>query len=67
MRLNRAEQALECYNRCVSLRPEFAEAWINKGAVVGELGRHREALDCFMEAKRLVHKPIAQSLFAGGT
>ena len=47
------EKALVYVTEAVELKPDFAEAWYNKGMAHGKLGQPKEALACFDEALKL--------------
>ena len=47
------EDALAAYAEAIRLKPEYAEAYNNRGAVKDELGRHDDALADYAEAIRL--------------
>jgi Flp pilus assembly protein TadD len=47
------EKALVYVTKAVKLKPDFAEAWYNKGVALGELGKLEEALACYDKAIRL--------------
>ena len=47
------EKALVYVTKAVKLKPDFAEAWYNKGMTHGKLGQHKEALACYDEAVKL--------------
>ena len=49
----RHEEALRLFDEALKLRPDYAEAWFNKGFAFGKLGRDKEALKCYEEAVRL--------------
>jgi tetratricopeptide (TPR) repeat protein len=51
--LGKYEEALECFEKALSLDPKHAIAWNNKGASLGILGKHEEALECFEKALSL--------------
>ena len=53
MGLGRSEAALANYDRALALRPDFMEAWSNRGAVLKGMRRHKEALDSFDRALAL--------------
>ena len=44
--LGRLEEALVCYDRALALNPRLEQAWVNKGAALGELGQMEESIDC---------------------
>ncbi|MCJ7496854.1 MAG: tetratricopeptide repeat protein [candidate division Zixibacteria bacterium] len=46
-------KALELYEKAIELKPDFAEAWSNKGAALIKLNRHAEALQAFEKAIEL--------------
>jgi tetratricopeptide (TPR) repeat protein len=39
--------ALSCYDRALALRPDFIQAWSNRGAVLKQLRRYQEALESY--------------------
>lgn len=45
--------AINAYDRAISLRPELAEAWLNRGAAHVAMGESRAAIDDLDEALRL--------------
>jgi tetratricopeptide (TPR) repeat protein len=45
MAAGRNDAALANYDRALSLRPDFPEAWSNRGAALRAAGRHAEALE----------------------
>ncbi|MEM2868290.1 MAG: tetratricopeptide repeat protein [Candidatus Bathyarchaeia archaeon] len=47
------EIALKIFDRATQLKPNYAEAWSSKGAVLYSLGRLEEALKCYDEAIRI--------------
>jgi tetratricopeptide (TPR) repeat protein len=57
--------ALRCYNRVLSLDARIAEVWANKGLVLHELERHREALAAFDRAAELKPSLLVPQLFRG--
>ena len=38
------EGAIASYDQAIHLKPEFSEAWYNRGIALGNLGRHEEAI-----------------------
>ena len=55
------EKAIEEYDRVLELNANFAEAWLNKGSALLNLGRHQEALPCIEKASEL-GMPQAKSM-----
>jgi tetratricopeptide (TPR) repeat protein len=53
MGLGRNEAALANYDRALSLRPDFMEAWSNRGSVLKGMRRHAEALESYDRALAL--------------
>jgi tetratricopeptide (TPR) repeat protein len=53
MARGRKTLALAHYDKAVRLRPDFAEAWSNRGTLLKTLGRRAEALDSFDRALAL--------------
>ncbi len=47
------EQALADYQRAAELKPDFYEARLNVGAMLGKLNRPKEALDAFNQARSI--------------
>lgn len=52
---DRTEEALLFFEEAIRLKPDFAEAWYNRGVTLLDLERNGEALCSFEEATR--HKP----------
>lgn len=48
-------EALKAYDKAIELKPDYVEAWYNKGVVLDNLGRHDEALKAYDKA--IVLKP----------
>src|ERR1700756_1309664 len=48
--LGRNDAALACYDRALSLRPDFIQALSNRGAVLKQMKRYDEALASFDRA-----------------
>ena len=46
------EKAIECYNRSVSLSPDFVEAFNNLGVAYAKQGDYGKAIECYTEATR---------------
>ena len=61
--LGRPEEALTCCDHALALDPRDAQAWYNKGAVLGgSFRRYREALACFEESQKLGLSQAAQAI-----
>ena len=66
-----AEQALNfdeagrLYDDILGIAPELAEVWANKGLVLLQLERHRDALNAFEKARSLNPRLVAPHMFAG--
>ncbi len=43
-------KAIERYEKALKLKPDYAEAWYNKGVTLGKLGQYNEALEAFNKA-----------------
>ncbi len=57
--------ALDKYNAVLAADPSIAEVWANKGLVLYELDRHREALRAFQKAVELKPQLANAQLFLG--
>ena len=47
------ELALKAMDKAIELKPDFADAWNNRGVALDKLGRHEEALEAFDKAIEL--------------
>ncbi len=47
------KKAIEYLNQAIRLKPDYAEAYNNRGAAYGGLGQHRRAIEDYNEAIRL--------------
>ena len=45
--LNRNKEALDCFEKALTVNPNYLLAAHNKGHVLSNLGRHQEAIACF--------------------
>jgi tetratricopeptide (TPR) repeat protein len=59
------QAAATLYDAVLQIAPNVAEVWTNKGLVLVELGRHREALAAFEKAQSLNPKLVTPHVFAG--
>jgi tetratricopeptide (TPR) repeat protein len=48
--IGRYEEALEAYNKAIKIKPDYHEAWSNKGNALRKLGRYNEALEACNKA-----------------
>ena len=51
--LGRREEALACYDQALTVDPQQAGFWNNKGVTLADLGRREEALSCYNQALTL--------------
>jgi tetratricopeptide (TPR) repeat protein len=49
----RFKETLKACDKAIEIKPDFAEAWYNKGIALGELGRHEEELKACDEAIKI--------------
>ncbi|MBM3739597.1 MAG: tetratricopeptide repeat protein, partial [Acidobacteria bacterium] len=49
-RFKQREEALRCAEESVRLNPGYALGWRTRGALLRDLGRHEEGLDCYDRA-----------------
>src|SRR6201999_3568693 len=61
--LKQGTEALAAYDKALSLRPEFAEAWLGRGNVLFDAARMEEALPAYDRALAL--KPQSAEASAG--
>ncbi|BAU65813.1 TPR repeat-containing serine/threonin protein kinase [Stanieria sp. NIES-3757] len=47
---NKYEEAIEAFDRALKIKPDFAEAWTNRGFAQGKLGRHLEKFSSCAQA-----------------
>ncbi len=47
------EEALAAFDQALQLKPDFYEAWNNRGIALGNLGKHEEELAAFEQALKL--------------
>lgn len=48
-----AEELIKAYDKVLSLNPNDAYAWFNKGLTLGNLGSFQKAIECYDEAIRI--------------
>ena len=49
-KLGKLEAALNCFDRAISIKKTYYEAWCEKGCVLEKLGRFTEGEICFNES-----------------
>lgn len=55
------DEALECFDKALSLDPKNTHAWNQKGVALRSLGRYDEAIECFNKALEIVPKDLDAS------
>jgi tetratricopeptide (TPR) repeat protein len=55
--LDRHVEAIRSYEEAIRTKPDFAEAWYNKGISLRTLGEQKGADQCFIKARELGLKP----------
>jgi len=55
------DEALECFDKVLSLDPKNTHAWNQKGVALRSLGRYDEAIRCFNKALEIVPKDLDAS------
>lgn len=53
IKLNRFEDALQCYNKTIKLNPNNSFVYTNKGLLLVDLNKHEEAIECLDKATAL--------------
>ncbi|CAD8214738.1 unnamed protein product [Paramecium octaurelia] len=48
--LNKYEEAIECYDKAISINPKYDLAWYNKGLALFYLNKKEEAIECYDKA-----------------
>ena len=48
--LERYDDARECYDQLIKIRPDYPVAYVNKGFSLAELDKHAEAIECYDKA-----------------
>jgi tetratricopeptide (TPR) repeat protein len=54
--LDRHVEAIRSYEEAMRIKPDFAEAWYNKGISLRTLGEQKDADQCFIKARKLGFK-----------
>ena len=63
LNVNQPEEALFHFQELLKRRPDDGDALMNSANLLGQLGRHQEAIECFQKALRLgVEQPAYQRL-----
>jgi len=53
LNLSKNKEALKAYDKAIEIKPDFAEAWYNKGVALAKLGRYNEALKAYDKAIKI--------------
>ncbi|CAD8045608.1 unnamed protein product [Paramecium primaurelia] len=48
--LNKYQEAIECYDKAISINPKNDLAWSNKGWALNSLNKYQEAIECYDKA-----------------
>ncbi|CAD8166212.1 unnamed protein product [Paramecium pentaurelia] len=48
--LNEYQEAIECYDKAISMNPKYDKAWYNKGLALNNLNKYQEAFECYDKA-----------------
>lgn len=59
------QEAIDHFNICLKLNPNFEQAWTNLGQVYFELGEHEKEINCYDNALR-INPALPQALFSKG-
>lgn len=51
--IGKHDEAIECYDKALSLRPEDSDIYFNKGVDLRKMKRYNEALKCFQTCLKL--------------
>ena len=43
-------QAIDCFNKAIELKPDYVEAYGNKGLILAHLGEYQQAINCYDKA-----------------
>ncbi|CAK86537.1 unnamed protein product, partial (macronuclear) [Paramecium tetraurelia] len=49
-KLNKYQEAIECYDKAISINPNYDDAWYNKGLALYNLNKYQEAIECYDKA-----------------
>jgi len=52
-RLDRREEALECYDEALAIQPAFGQAWFNRGAALERMGEPAKAASAYARAAEI--------------
>ncbi len=50
---NNLDKAIECFDKAIECRENYAKAWYNKGRALSMLGELKRSQDCFDKARKL--------------
>ncbi|CAD8174781.1 unnamed protein product [Paramecium pentaurelia] len=48
--LNKYQDAIECYDKAISINPKYDKAWSNKGDALNNLNKYQDAIECLDKA-----------------
>ncbi len=51
--MEKYEEAIECYDKTISIRSLYADAYYEKGNTLKAMGKNTEAADCYKRTLRL--------------
>jgi tetratricopeptide (TPR) repeat protein len=72
LKLKQYTESNYCFDKAISLKPDFSDAWYNKGHVLDLLGKEDEAKKCFDEARKFsrvdskIHYDKASTILGSG-
>ncbi|CAD8214280.1 unnamed protein product [Paramecium pentaurelia] len=49
-KLNKYQEAIECYSKAININPNYDKAWYNKGMALYNLNKYQEAIECYDKA-----------------
>jgi tetratricopeptide (TPR) repeat protein len=51
--LGKYQEAIDAYKEAIKIKPDFHEAYYNKGAAYGELKKYQEAINAYKETIKI--------------
>lgn len=64
-KLGQHEEAIEHYQKCLEINPNYATAWKNLGQVYWDINEHKKEIECYDNALAINPK-LPQALFSKG-